>query len=254
MILIHLKTNQLEIMKKKLFNEAFKKAENQCGNNTKHGLSNHLEKVFTDDLKFSISKITFVRYYEKYVENDNNNTSNPSSDLLNKISEYLSYKDYEDFVSKNTPKNLQKNIGAYNNQDEVLKEKKSINLLLKKHKPTVFVSLLLLIGFVVYYSLNKQRWMVWDQNNYIEVKFDTEKYSLSQLKLYNEERIKYFKKITPDCNTAFFKSNNEVNIWYGKNGKKELEYFTALGLHPETGKTLNPITVYMIRKYICEEY
>ncbi|MCL6296281.1 hypothetical protein [Jejuia spongiicola] len=240
-------------MKKKLFNEAFRKAENQCGNNTKHGLSNHLEKVFTDNLKFSISKITFVRYYEKYIEGDNNNTSNPSSDLLNKISEYLDYKDYEDFVSKNTSKNLQENVETYKNQDEVLKEKKSINLLLKKYKLTVIVSLLLLIGFVVYYSLNRQRWMVWDHNNYIEVKFDTEKFNLSQLKLYSEERIKHFKKIDPDCNTEFFGPNNEVKIWYGKN-KKELEYFTALGLHPETGKTLDPITVYMIRKYICEEY
>src|SRR5690606_24010015 len=89
-------------MKKRLFQEAFKKAENQCGNNTKHGLSSHLEKVFSDDLKFSVSKITFIRYYEKYVENDNNNSNNPSSDLLNKISEYLGYNNYEDYVNNNS--------------------------------------------------------------------------------------------------------------------------------------------------------
>jgi hypothetical protein len=56
------------------------------------------------------------------------------------------------------------------------------------------------------------------------------------------------------CETEFFDSNGEAKIWYGKNRKKELESFTAIGLHPETGKTLDPITVYMIRKYICKEY
>ena len=40
-------------------------------------------------------------------------------------------------------------------------------------------------------------------------------------------------------------------LWYGKNKNKELEYFTAFGKHPETGKTLKPITKYMIAKYIC---
>ena len=34
--------------------------------------------------------------------------------------------------------------------------------------------------------------------------------------------------------------------------KVVLQYFTALGLHPETGKTLKPITQYMIDKYICD--
>jgi len=42
-----------------------------------------------------------------------------------------------------------------------------------------------------------------------------------------------------------------VKIWYGRNIKKELEFFTSLGLHPETGKTLDPITDYMIKKYAC---
>ncbi|WP_435682498.1 hypothetical protein [Nonlabens sp.] len=53
------------------------------------------------------------------------------------------------------------------------------------------------------------------------------------------------------CDTVFFKSDNSVRFWYGKNKKKEIEYFTDLGLHPETGKTLKPITGYMIEKYIC---
>ena len=39
-------------------------------------------------------------------------------------------------------------------------------------------------------------------------------------------------------------------ILYGKNAAKEYEYFTHPGLHPETGKTLKPISRYIIKKYI----
>ena len=95
--------------------------------------------------------------------------------------------------------------------------------------------------------------MIWDNDHYVEVKFDIEKYNISQLKYYKEERIKFFKRIEPDCNYEFFSSDGSVMVWYGKNAKKELQYFTDYGLHPETGKTLKPITDYMINKYICDE-
>nr|WP_321222415.1 hypothetical protein [uncultured Psychroserpens sp.] len=82
---------------------------------------------------------------------------------------------------------------------------------------------------------------------YIKVDFDTENYKVKQLKLYKEERIKFFKKFSCDClETPFFKDNVSNIIWYGKNKNKELEYFTDLWRHPETGKTLKPITQYMI--------
>jgi hypothetical protein len=241
------------MMKKKIFQEAFIKAENQCGNNTKHGLSNHLEKVFMDDLKFSVNKITFVRYYEKYIENNGKGEGNPNSDLLNKIAEYLGFINYEDFVSQNNLTNKERNFVEMNFQNESSKKNNLIKVFIKKNRVTILVSCLLLIGFTLYYSFNKQRWMIWEENQYKEVKFDTEKYNIGELKLYNQERIKYFKKVTPDCNTEFFSSNGEVKIWYGKNKKKELEFFAALGLHPETGKTLDPITLYMIKKYICKK-
>ncbi len=241
-------------MKRKLFQEAFRKAENQCGNNTKHGLSSHLENFFTDDLKFSVSKMTFVRYYEKYVEEGNGSSSNPSADLLNKISEYLDYKNYEDFVSKNNSQKGREILTKSYSSDEEKNKVNILNVFFKKNRITIIISSLLLFCFFVFYSINKERWMIWNNNHYMEVKFNLEKYNLGKIKSYNEERIKYFKLIVPDCSTEFFGLNNEVKIWYGKNHKKELEYFTALGLHPETGKTLDPITTYMIKKYICSNY
>ena len=101
---------------------------------------------------------------------------------------------------------------------------------------------------------NQPRWMIWQEDHYIEVKFDDNKLNINQLKLYKEDRILNFRQIQPDCNTIFFKENGEENIWYGKNAKGELEYFTDLAKHPKTGKTLKKITPYMIRKYICKTY
>ncbi len=58
-----------------------------------------------------------------------------------------------------------------------------------------------------------------------------------------------FKKIiNTDTITSFFK-NGKVQVWYDKSNK-ELEFFTAPGIHPVNGKTLKPVTSYIIEKYI----
>lgn len=59
---------------------------------------------------------------------------------------------------------------------------------------------------------------------------------------------------SPDCNTKFFRPNGKPNMWYGKNAKGELEYFTNYGEHPETEETLKKITEHMIITHICPEY
>ncbi|WP_417558350.1 hypothetical protein [Mesoflavibacter zeaxanthinifaciens] len=103
----------------------------------------------------------------------------------------------------------------------------------------------------IFLKVNQPRWMIWQEDHYKEVSFDDEKYNMNQLKFYKEDRIKHFKKLNADCNTDFFNEDGSVKIWYGKNKDKQIEYFSALGLHPETGKTLKPITHYIIEKYIC---
>jgi len=114
--------------------------------------------------------------------------------------------------------------------------------------------ILLLIVFIII-PLNRTKWMVWQNDHYIETSFDLEKYNLDDLKRYKKERIENFKKIeSPNCTTSFFKTNGSENVWYGKNSKGDLEYFTDLGLHPETGKTLKKITKHMIKTHICPEY
>ena len=240
-------------MKKKLFEAVFEKARNQSGSTTRNGLSNHLENVFIDELKLNVNSITFIRYYKKYIEEDSEIRSNPNSDLLNKASEYIGYKDYEDFVSRNNDKIIEESNEVIVS-DIKKNDKKSIVVYTKKNKVVLFLGIASLITFLILFSIEKQKWMVWNNDHYMEVKFDTKKYNIVQLKIYKEERIKYFKKVEPTCEVEYFDMNGKVKIWYGKNTLGELEIFTSLGLHPETGKTLKPITRYMIRKYICSNY
>ncbi len=155
------------------------------------------------------------------------------------LSHYLGYKDYPTFLAANKTNEL----------DEGGKMK----ILWSKNKITIIVSLIIITSIIIYNSLTRQRWMIWQEDHYVEVKFDLEKYNVNQLKVYKEERIEFFKKINnPTCSYDFFNEDGSVRVWYGKNNDKELECFTSFGLHPETGKTLKPITDYMIHKYLCK--
>ncbi|KAA1247250.1 hypothetical protein [Aquimarina sp. RZ0] len=39
-------------------------------------------------------------------------------------------------------------------------------------------------------------------------------------------------------------------VWYYKNKKDEIEYFTSSGIHPVNGETLKKITPYIIETYV----
>ena len=119
------------------------------------------------------------------------------------------------------------------------------------HKWPLSIFLFILTGSGVYFMTNKQRWMIWDQTHYIEVPFDAEALQNGQLKLLKQDKIENFKKVHLSCKDVLFNPDESARFWYGKNAKKELEYFTDVGLHPETGKTLKPLSKYMIEKYIC---
>ena len=97
--------------------------------------------------------------------------------------------------------------------------------------------------------------MVWVKNHYVAVEYDKVK-DTAEVCPFNQEVLDNFKKITVCATTTFFKNGDIDNplVWYGKApNKKEYEYFNQSGLHPETGKTLKPITKYIIGKYILKK-
>ncbi|WP_353780117.1 hypothetical protein [Winogradskyella sp. 3972H.M.0a.05] len=219
-----------------LLKRAFEEAEKRLDTDVPTKLAKHLSDFIFNDVGEQYGERILRDKYNAVKENDNKRVSLKSF-AKEALSHFIGYKSYAQFVKENVKEDL-------NFWDWVKRKKVVI---------TISISILILSIFIIA-GINTQKWMVWQENHYIEVKFDLEKYDVDQLKLYRQERIDNFKKIIPDCNTDFFKPDGSENLWYGKNDKGELEYFTDLGLHPETGKTLKKITIYMIRKYICETY
>ncbi len=252
-------------MKKKLFQEVFQKAKKQSGSVTRNGLSNHLENIFDSKLGMRITAITFVRYYKKYIENDEAITNNPNADLLNKAAEYLGCKNYEDFVTKKALKNNDgkdeeddDRVIITSNSGEEIKD--GFFIWVKSNRKVVIINTVVLFIITVIISSDilskkKSRWMSWQKNHYIEVQFDPNKYQKDQLEIYDQHKLEVFKKVlNPDCTTKYFNDKKEPITWYYKKGKGNLEIFTAPGLHPTNGKTLKKITRYIIRKHICKEF
>jgi len=196
-------------------------------------------------LSFIILEENNFPYGEKSLYNLRKLTLNESKsklkikqpEVVNALCKFLGYKDYKDYlINSSLPDN---EIG-----DKIEP---------KKYFWAKIITSLVFIIFLYLY-INKPRFMIWQEDHYVEVPFDTSKYNIGQLKHYKEERILNFKRIFPECDsTIFFNNDKAVNLWYGKNTKGKIEYFTDLGTHPETGKTLKAITTYIIEKYICIE-
>lgn len=204
--------------------------------------SEHLELILKEefDTKYSDKSLREVH---------NGNTIIKKQEVLKALCNFLEYDSYEDFLRANSENKTDIDTSLKADKNDLL------NTFLKYKKILIGVlSGVILFLCISTFTVKKQRWMIWKVDHYEEVSFDPQKYGIGKLKLYKEERILYFKKIEGTCEYAYFDTEGEVTIWYGKNHKGKLELFTSLGLHPETGKTLKPITRYMIRKYICPEY
>jgi hypothetical protein len=261
-------------MHKKIVIEAFRKAkENEEKKGIREPSKNRLSKVLSDyisvEMKFPIGERSLKNFFDKSLEIEVTNGDINISQLkvINGLCKFLGYKNYEDYIlGQKKDDNTEDDDIVYINGDGEstavikMKNKKLFAWFRNASAFNKFLILFIstaLIVILIFTAVNivssQAKWMVWYEDHYVEVEFDSEKYNINQLRLYKEERIKLFKKVSPDCQeTKFFNDDGSVNIWYGKNKMKELEYFTDLGLHPKTGKTLKPITQYMINKYICK--
>jgi len=249
-------------MRKKLFEEVFKKAEERSPSKTRNGVCAFLENAFSEMDRYHPNKETFVRYYKKYKEGKNIKY-NPNADLLNRCAQYLGYEDYEDFVLKNPDSSgdvISENPENFGSGKGVESEEGNFVTWIKKNKKLVVVNVVVLIVIIItistdILSMNGDRWMTWDENKYVEVTFNLKDYYNDALVPYDQNKIDLFKEIEkPDCETDYLNNKGEAKLWYYKVGKGNLELYTGPGLHPTNGKTLRPITRYMIREHICPDF
>jgi len=235
-------------MHKKLVIDSFEKAKATLIN--KSGIIPSVTRVletlsdylYNNKTPFSYKSLETL--YRTAIKNSTTEIKQPK--VVNALCNYMGYKDYVDFYNKNKEYLIDSEL------DHSLKEK--VGVIFKKNKIRILIISVILFVLLIGSSINQPRWMVWNNDHYIEVNFDLKKYDIGELKVYRKERIKYFKKIKANCEVEFFDKSGDVKIWYGKNRQSDLELFTSIGLHPETGKTLKPITKYMIKKYFCQNY
>ena len=235
-----IKLKKMGFMYKKVVLKAFKKGESEIpGKTTKTQVSEHISSVLFNDYKTQISGRTLRNLFNEAKDVETHMDISINSDYVKDLCKYLGYENYNAFIKDTSSQ---------------IKRKNKVVSFILKHWIILLICFITISTTLIITTFNQQRWMVWDNANYIEVGFDANKYSINQLKLYNEDRIDNFKKIIPNCDTKFFNEDGSENLWYGKNNNGELEFFTAFGRHPKSGKTLKPITDYMIRKYICDSY
>lgn len=201
-----------------------------------------LSDFIYENQKFQFGERSLTEYYKSALDKNNDEVVINRTEVVQALCSYLGYDDFKSFNEAN------KIINVVNENSE----SRAVLAIVKENKLLSTIGIVAIVLLLIY-SSNTKRWMVWKNDKNIETDYNLEEYETWQLKPYDKNMIDNFKKIPVDCNTEFFDANGEVKIWYGKNVKKELEYFNSYGLHPETGKTLKPITYYMINKYVCPE-
>ncbi len=227
---------------------AFAKAKKEALKETGREGSNNKA---SERISAYISNESDIPYSSRSLRNALNDSLDPTKaveilqpKVLNALCVYLGYENYQDYLR-------QKETGSSTLNQPIGTGPR--NPFVKYYKWVALTGILILIAGAGYFLSNRQRWMEWDTNRYKEVGFDTQKLQEGVLKIYSEERIENFRKVSLTCDSVFFNQDGSPRFWYGKNNQKQLEFYTELGKHPETGKALKPLSRYMIDKYLCKE-
>ncbi|WP_405199364.1 hypothetical protein [Christiangramia sp. LLG6405-1] len=216
---------------KKFLEEIFKKAEKESGIKSLRGKCEYISESLLENFKYQLSYKSLERYYK--------NDSIPKGETIDILARYLGYSDYNEYLlSKNSAENNKLEIN-------VTKEPKG-QYAIKGFRQWVLIALIPLICTAGYISFmnESEECMIWVEDHYESKKCEGERGE----QIYRAYLVENFRQIEVSDTTSFFK-NGEVQVWYDK-FNNELYYFTAPGINPENGKTLRPITNYMINKYV----
>ena len=138
-------------------------------------------------------------------------------------------------------------VSEVGNEIKGLPEKSILN---RYKKALTKVALLCSVGIGVVTLLPKKECMQWNSNHYEVVDCSTESSGFLDPRIpLNKDRLG-LKKLDPKTIKTYFE-NGQPRVWYAKIDDK-IELFNQPGLHPTTGKTLKPITQYIINKYLKE--
>ncbi|WP_370896714.1 hypothetical protein [Chryseobacterium gossypii] len=252
--------------KRKLLEEVFQKASNEATEKTFTGILKSLERDLLDDFKITLSYKSFETYYKAIVENDGDYNIKPA--ILDDLSVYLGYDNFRSFcmdwktIEYTISQTLSKIVINITNKPiftmpEFIKQN-GLGIL------EVTFILLLVAGGVVFPKTTGEpgstdpamftffgkadigkRYMYWNGEKYIAT--DNQNVGPEfKVVAMNAEQFKYFKKITRKDTMTI--ENSLGRTWYSKyNG--DVDFFTADGIDPETGKELRKSSELILTKY-----
>lgn len=203
-------------MHKELVLSAFKKAKKEVKeatgvNMSVTGLSKRISDYMMEECHFQYHEKSLRNKYNIALKNEQD--VELKSSVANCLCCYLDYENYAEFILKNTIQETTTEIveDVTLDKENTFKKEPSmgekLKIVIQKNKVTlIFCSLVFLLYFGLY-TVDKQQWMIWNNDHYVEVQFDIEKYGVSNLKLYKHERIKNYRKV---------KSDRSESLWYQK--------------------------------------
>ncbi|NAS31996.1 hypothetical protein GTQ40_13505 [Flavobacteriaceae bacterium R38] len=234
-----------------IVHKIFEKAKQECASHARYALSNHI----ANEMNNVFSYRTPERAYKRYIEKDNRK-GEPNEESVDFFCQYLGYENYKGYITRNPkekvilkafPKPLKPELLRGNFKDWIL----SITIILG-------ILSFFILGVQFFskkqdFPLESSTCMAWVKDHYEEVSCNLQFHPISGMQIvpYDIKLITNFRKIEVTILTTFFsEETGKPLIWYYKNRDSEIEYFTAPGFHPVTGKTLKAITEYIIEKYV----
>ncbi|MFC7356731.1 hypothetical protein ACFQO1_03455 [Jejudonia soesokkakensis] len=205
----------------KLLEAVFKKAQSEDAPDSANGIATHIHRALETSCTQPISVDAIRGYFTKFKKEEDFNISQVAKD---QFAMYVGKTDFKDFLNKDT--------------------RKVIN---KKRYQFLITVLILVIAFFMYDSTRK-KCMIWDTNRYVKIHCEE-----ANAKPINRMLLNNFKKLNPECSSSFFfDASGAPKVWYYKKGKGDLDLYSMPGIHPVNGKTLNDITLYMIKAHLCD--
>ncbi|WP_300671334.1 hypothetical protein [Soonwooa sp.] len=263
--------------KKLLIEKVYQKAKQNTHEISLNGIFNDLEISLREDYKISLTSKSLKTYKQHFI--DDNKDYNIPTNTLNDLSKYVGSMDFKDFCSKNEIEdNPSTKVEIKVNEDycetHQISETKSnitINVINKpffgipefmtKHSSMGIFGVLFILGsaFGGYQFFKPKQntstiqnlisatvsgCMYWNGDEYLQEDCDKINDKVNLIPL-NQEKLEHFKRITnPDTLTL----HSVGKVWYSKYNN-EVTFFTTQGKNPENGKTLKPVTEYILNKY-----
>lgn len=234
---------------KELVRLVFEKARKDSRETSKTGKSKHI----ATEINSQINQRTLVRYYNQFsLEIDEGIKPNNSS--LDIISKYLGFKDFADFCREVFPEK-----DLIPEKEKGVKKEKLLVERFRNHPKNNFRKKIVGTGIIVAISVgsyfgisayNQPQCMYWKENHYEAVHCDEILHPSVSVIPISEETLEHFHKLEVSDTTTFFEAGKPI-VWYSK-VEGEIEFYSAPGNHPLTGNQLNPVTHYIVNKYVLK--